>query len=55
MSVVRTVDCQALVAKKRRQFKDSKPLTGDHLALVKAASKKSHEQYAEAYKELAAR
>lgn len=55
MSVAKQIDCQTMDAKKRRPFKSSKPLSGDHLALIKAASQKSHEQYAEAYKELATR
>ncbi len=55
MSVAKQTDCQAMDARKRRPFKASKPLSGDHLALIKAASSKSHEQYSEAYKELANR
>lgn len=55
MSVAKQIDCQAMDARKRRPLKNSKPLSGDHLALIKAASKKSQEQYAEAYKELATR
>lgn len=55
MSVAKQIDCQAMDVRKRRPFKNSKPLSGDHLALIKAASEKSQEQYAEAYKELATR
>ena len=55
MSVAKQIDCQAMDARKRRPFKSSKPLSGDHLVLIKAASEKSQEQYAEAYKELATR
>ena len=55
MSVAKKFDCQELDAKERRPFKESKPLAGDHLALIAYAAKKSHEQYGEAYKELAKR
>lgn len=55
MSVAKQIDCQEVVVRKRRPFKSAKPLSGDHLALIKAASAKSHEQYSEAYKELAKR
>lgn len=55
MSVAKQTDCQTVGVRKRRPFKNAKPLSGDHLALIKAASEKSHEQYAEAYKELATR
>lgn len=53
MSVAKQIDRQAMGTRKRRTFKTSKPLSGDHQALIKAASSKSHEQYAEAYRKLA--
>lgn len=35
-----------------KAFREAKPVRGSHTALVKAASKRSHEQYGEAYREL---
>lgn len=55
MALAEKFDCQTPGARKKRPFKEAKPFAGDHLALIRAASEKSHEQYSEAYRELAKR
>lgn len=52
MSVAKKADCQGMDINNAPEFKEAKPLQGDHRTLLAAVKKRSHARFGKAYKEL---